>query len=206
MTGRGLRTAPGRVGFALALGESGRGPRTATTLAGITFDLTGRVDSAHVPLLVWEVAVTASGHAIPLAALVTARGQKREDDEPDVRNRRLWRRWLSLKLLLSLKHLRSSSSCWGNYCCSASVCCAGSRQVFLKPGRILFPWSGWRCCGHGCSCIWSGGSAVPFGSGWRGSHFLCCDCGSCWSGRSSSCFRCSARLVRPSAASGGRPL
>ena len=40
----------------------GRGLRTAT----------GRIDSARVPLLVGEVAVTARGHAIPLSALVTA--------------------------------------------------------------------------------------------------------------------------------------
>ena len=113
VTGRGLRTAPGCVGLALALGENGRGPRTTTALARIAFAVTsrglwttiGRVVSAHIPLLVEEVAVTASGHTIPLAALVTARCQvsgflplltarcqKREDDEPDVRSRRLWRR------------------------------------------------------------------------------------------------------------------
>ena len=113
VTGHGLRTAPGRVGFALALGESGRSPWTATALAWIAFAVagrglrtaTGRVVSARVPLLVGGVAVPARGHAIPLVALVTARshvrgllslltarGQKREDDEPDVRSRRLWRR------------------------------------------------------------------------------------------------------------------
>ena len=80
VTGCGLQTAPGRVGFALALGESSRGPRTATALAGIAFDVTsrglrtaaGRVDSSCVPLLVREVAVTACSHAIPLFTLVTA--------------------------------------------------------------------------------------------------------------------------------------
>ena len=63
--------------------------------------------------------------------------------------------------------------------------------------------AGWPCCGRGCSCIWSGGSAVPFGSRWRISRFLCCDCGSCCGGRFSCCC---ARFVRPSAVSGGLPL
>ena len=120
VTGRGLRTTIGRVALALALSETGHGPRTATGLAGIALGVTGRglwtatdhVDSARDPLLVGEVAV------IPLAALVTARSHERgrlspltarcqrmEDGEPDVRNRRVWRRWLSPRLLLSLKRL-----------------------------------------------------------------------------------------------------
>ena len=62
--------------------------------------------------------MTARGHAIILAALVpacghesshfcplTARGQWREDDEQGVSNRRVWRRWLSPRLLLSLDRL-----------------------------------------------------------------------------------------------------
>ena len=82
---RGLRTAPGRVVFTLALGETGRSPRTTTGLAGIALSVTGRglrtatgrVDSARDPLLVGEVAVTARGHAIPLSALVTSCGHVR---------------------------------------------------------------------------------------------------------------------------------
>ena len=62
--------------------------------------------------------MTVRGHAIPLAALVTARGhvcglfppltacdQRRVDDEPDVSDRRVWIRWLSPRLLSSLKRL-----------------------------------------------------------------------------------------------------
>ena len=52
-------------------------------------------------------------------------------------------------------------------------------RFFSNPGGIFFPGSGWRSCGRSCSCIWSGGSAVTFCSGWRSSRFLCCDCGSC---------------------------
>ena len=73
-SGRGLWTAPVRVGFALALGESGRGPWTATALARIAFDVTGRCLR------------TATG------CVDSALIQRREDDEPDVRSRRLWRR------------------------------------------------------------------------------------------------------------------
>ena len=36
---------------------------------------------------------------------------------------------------------------------------------------------------------------MPSGSWWRSSHILSCNCGSCWCGWSSSCFRCCARLV-----------
>ena len=42
MIGHGLRTAPGLVAFALALGETGLDPRIDTGLAEITFDVTGR--------------------------------------------------------------------------------------------------------------------------------------------------------------------
>ena len=45
------------------------------------------------------------GHAISLVVLVTVRGQRREDGEPDVSGRRVWRRLLSPRLLLSLKRL-----------------------------------------------------------------------------------------------------
>ena len=67
--GRGLRTAIGCVVFALArfLGKIGRGPRTATGLAGIALGVTshdhliatGLGGSVRDPLLVGEVAVTA---------------------------------------------------------------------------------------------------------------------------------------------------
>ena len=79
---------------------------------------TDHVDSIRDPLLFGEVVVTVRGHAIPLAALVTARGHMcalfppltardhwRVDDEPDVSDRWVWRRWLSPRLLSSLKRL-----------------------------------------------------------------------------------------------------
>ena len=124
---RGLLTSIGLVAFALArgLGEIGRCPWIATGLDGIALCVTGRnlltatgLDgSVRVPLLVGEVTVTGLGHAIPLAALVTARGQeccrfslltarsqKIEADEPDVSCGRVWGQLLSLRLPLSLKH------------------------------------------------------------------------------------------------------
>ena len=124
--GHGLRTAPDRVAFALALGESDRDPRITPGLAEIAFDVIGldlrtatdRVDSVRDPLLVEEVDVTIRSHAIPLSTLVTALGhvrgllppltardQKREDDEPDVSCRSVWRQLLSPRLLLSLRCL-----------------------------------------------------------------------------------------------------
>ena len=73
---------------------TGRGLLTATDC----------VDRVHDPLLAGEVVVTVRGHAILLAALVTthghvcnlpppltARDQRREDGELDVRSRRVWR-------------------------------------------------------------------------------------------------------------------
>ena len=81
VTGGGLLTVISLVTFALArcLGETGRGPRTATGIAlGVTGrglrTATGLGRSVRVPLLVGEVAVTGLGHAIPLAALMTTRG------------------------------------------------------------------------------------------------------------------------------------
>ena len=124
--GRGLWTAPGRVAFALALRETSHDARIDTGLAETAFDVTGRglrtatdrVDSVGDPLLAGEVVVTVCCHTIPLAALVTAcghvcdlpppltaRDQRREDGEPDVRSRRVWRLWLSPRLLLSLRCL-----------------------------------------------------------------------------------------------------
>ena len=132
MTGRGLLTAIGCIAFALArcLGETGRGPRTATGLAGIALGVTGRHllvatglagialgvtgrdlliatglgGSVRDPLLVGEVDMTTLGHAIPLAALVTAHGhgcgrlfpltvcgQRITAGKPDVSNGRVWR-------------------------------------------------------------------------------------------------------------------
>ena len=117
----GLRTAPDRVAFALGLGEIGRDPLIATGLAATALVLqtaADHVDSIRDLLLVGEVVVTVRGHSIPLAALVTACGhvcglfpplatsnQRRVDDEPDVSDKRVWRRWLSSRLLLSLKRL-----------------------------------------------------------------------------------------------------
>ena len=124
MIGRYLRIASAPVAFALALGETGLDPRIDTGLAETAFDVTGlltatdRVDSVRDPLLAGKVVVTVRGHAIPLV-LVTARGlvddllppltvrdQRREDGEPDVSSRRVWRRVLPPRLLLSLKRLR----------------------------------------------------------------------------------------------------
>ena len=69
VTGLGLRTAPGRVAFALTLRETGHDPRIDTGLAEIAFDVpgrclltaTGRADSVFVLLLAGEVAVTVRG-------------------------------------------------------------------------------------------------------------------------------------------------
>ena len=118
---RDLRIAPAPVEFALALGETGLDPRIDTAL-----DVTGRgpltatdpVDSVRDPLLAGEVAVTVRSHAIFFVVFVTARGpvddllppltvrgQRREDSEPDMSSRRVWRRLLSPRLLLSLKRL-----------------------------------------------------------------------------------------------------
>ena len=108
MTGHDLRIAPVHVVCALALGETGLYPRIDTGLAETALGVTGRglltatdhVGSARVPLLAGEVVVTARGQAISLVVLVvdvllpplTVRGQRREDGEPDVSSRRVWRR------------------------------------------------------------------------------------------------------------------
>ena len=108
--GRGLQTAPGRVVFALALGETGHDPQIDTGLAETAFDVpggglltaTGHADSVRVPLLAGEVAVTVRCHVIPpcrsrdheraVPPLLTTRGHWREDGEPDVSSRSVWRR------------------------------------------------------------------------------------------------------------------
>ena len=100
MIGRDLRIAPALVAFALALwetglGVTGRGLLTATT----------RVGSVSDPMLAGEVVVTVCDLAIPLVVLVTTRSpsddllppltvrsQRREDGEPDLSGRRVWRR------------------------------------------------------------------------------------------------------------------
>ena len=122
MSGRDLRIAPAPGECALALGETG----LDTGLAETALDMTGRglltatdpVDSVRVPLLAVELTVATHGHAMSLVVLVTARGlvddllppltvrsQRREDGKPDVSGRRVWRRLLSPRLLLSLKRL-----------------------------------------------------------------------------------------------------
>ena len=100
--GHNLRIAPAPVTFALALGEIG------TTL-GMTsrgfLIVTDHVGSVRNSLLTWEVVVTVGGQAISLVVLVTprcpaddllppltVRSQRREDGEPDVSGRRVWRR------------------------------------------------------------------------------------------------------------------
>ena len=107
MIGLGLLTTPDHVAFTLGLGEIGRVLRTATD----------HVNSIRDPPLVGEVVVTVHGHAIPHAALVanghvcglfpplTARDQRRVDDDPDVSDMRVWRLWLSPRLLLSPRRL-----------------------------------------------------------------------------------------------------
>ena len=113
MIGRDLRIAPTHVAFALALGENGLDPRINTGLAENALGVTDRglltatvhIGSVRVPLLAGEVVVTACDQAISLVILVTARGladnlfppltirgQRREDGEPDVSGRRVWRR------------------------------------------------------------------------------------------------------------------
>ena len=112
--GHDLRTAPAPVAFALD-------PRINTGLAETALDVTGRdlltatnpADSVCDPLLAREVVVTVHSQAISLVVLVTARGhvddllppltaygQRREDGEPDVSGRRVWRLLLSPRLLL----------------------------------------------------------------------------------------------------------
>ena len=126
MNGCGLRTAPDHVAFALALREIGLDPRIDTSLAETALNVTDRglltatdpIDSVRNSLLAGEVVVTIRGRAIPLVALIIAHGhvgdllppliardQKREDGEPDVRGRKVWRLFLSPRLLLSLKSL-----------------------------------------------------------------------------------------------------
>ena len=71
--------------------------------------------SVRIHMFVGEVAVTqfllppalvtACGHECGLFCPLTARGQWREYDEPGVSNRRVWRWWLSPRLLLSLDRL-----------------------------------------------------------------------------------------------------
>ena len=97
VTGRDLRIAPVHVTCTLALGETGLDPRIDTGLDLLT--ATDHVGSALVPLLAGEVVVTARGQAISLVVLVdglllplTVRGQRKEDGEPDVSGRRVWRR------------------------------------------------------------------------------------------------------------------
>ena len=60
------------------------------------------VRSHAIPL---AALVTACGHVCDLSPPLTARDQRREDGEPDVRCRRVWRLWLSPRLLLSLRRL-----------------------------------------------------------------------------------------------------
>ena len=95
------RSRSRRVAFALR--ETGHNPRidTAFDVPGRgLLTTTGRADSVCVPLLAGEVAVTVRGHAILLVALVIARSHGREDGEPDVSSRSVWRRLLSLRRLL----------------------------------------------------------------------------------------------------------
>ena len=112
MTGRDFRIAPVHVACALALGETalgvtGRSLLTATDHVGsarVPLLAGEAVVTARVPLLAGEAVVTARGQAISRVVLVTARGlvdglllrltirgQRKEDGEPDVSGRRVWR-------------------------------------------------------------------------------------------------------------------
>ena len=110
VSGCDLRIAPGA--FALALGVTGFDPRIDTgidvTCRGL-LTATDPVDSVCVPLLAaisLVVLVTARGLVDDLLPPLTVRGQRRGDGEPDVSSRRVWRRFMSPRLLLSLRRLR----------------------------------------------------------------------------------------------------
>ena len=139
----------------------------------------------------------ARGYAISLVVLVTARclkndflppltirDQGRKDGEPDVSIRRMWRRWKSPRLLLSLRRrlwllaLREGPH---------SVCCSRSSQILFESVGIFFPGSDWRCCGRGCISCRRRDSAVPFGFCRWCSRTWCCDCDSGWCEWSSFC-------------------
>ena len=205
VTGRGLRTSPSCVAFALALGEdrsrsSDRYRETAFDVPGRgLLTATGRADSVRVPLLAGEVAVTVRGHAIPLVALVTTRGHRCGHPPPQER----------------VETFAVSQAPAVSEVPAAVVPPVGGATMAALPSavkdlaRFFLNLTGSSSLGavgrRGCSCIGSGGSAVPSGSWWRSSRTLCCDCDSCWCGGSSCCSRCCARLVRSSAASGDLP-
>ena len=89
----------------------------------------------------------------------------------------MWKRGrllLSPRLQLSLRCRQQWLLLWRRRCCHVSAYCSGPRQVFLKPDEVLFPVSGSGWCGCDCFCIRSGGSAVPFGFGWRCSRLWYC--------------------------------
>ena len=95
MNGCGLRTALDHVAFALALREIGLDPRIDTSLAETALNVTNRglltatdpIDSVRNSLLAGEVVVTIRGHAIPLFALITARGHVGESPPSSDRSR-----------------------------------------------------------------------------------------------------------------------
>ena len=75
-----------------------------------------------------------------------------------------------------------------------SVAVGDPRFPSVRP--VFIPGSGWEYCGRVCSCIQSGGSALPLGFGWRSSRFLCCGVDSCSGGWTFFHVRCCARFVR----------
>ena len=111
--------------------------------------------------------VTACGHFCPL----TACGQWREDGEPGMSNRRVWRRLLSPRLLLSLVRLLVSPLFVRHAVAAFLPAVLDLARSFLRPGRICFPGSGCGLGGRDCSCIWRVGSAVPFSFRCRSSHW-----------------------------------
>ena len=113
---------------------------------------------------------------------------------------------MSLSLLLFLKcRLQLLLLQEGAVFIGTSICCAGSCQVLFEPVKILFPGSGLRCCGRGCTDCWvwvqlcpstsaagavalGAATAIPAGAG------------------NPPAARCCAWRAWASAASGGFPL
>ena len=90
-----LRITPALGVCALVLGETGLDPRIDTGLAGTALGVTGRQHArsptrGHAIFLV--ILVTARGRVDDHLPPLTVRGQRREDGEPDVSSRRVWRR------------------------------------------------------------------------------------------------------------------
>ena len=100
--------------------------------------------SLAIPLTAF---VSDCGHESGHFCLLNACGQWRENDEPGVSNRRVWRR----DCLPGSCCLWIVCSCVSSFCeaCGSSfpACCSSSRQVFLETWRDLLSWErlrAWR--------------------------------------------------------------